>query len=56
MHVLREQGLTDLSIPVGQLSAYVALAGLAGVIAAAWPARQASSMDILRAIALPDPG
>src|SRR5215210_7944164 len=39
VHLLREKGLTDLSVPVGQLGAYVAAAVAAGVVAAAWPAR-----------------
>jgi len=51
VRVLREQGLTDLSIPVGQLLTYLVLAAGAGVLAAAWPARRAARMDILRAIA-----
>ena len=51
VRVLREQGLTDLSVPTGQLATYLAVAATAGVIAAAWPARRATSMDILRAIA-----
>ncbi len=51
VHVLREQGLTDLSVPVRQLATYLLLAGAAGVVAAAWPARRATTMDILRAIA-----
>jgi putative ABC transport system permease protein len=53
VRVLREQGLTDLSIPVGQLAAYLALAAAAGVLAAAWPARRATRMDILAAISAP---
>ena len=51
VQVLREQGLTDLSLPVRQLLTYLLLAATAGVAAAAWPARRATSMDILRAIA-----
>ncbi|HEX7189663.1 MAG TPA: FtsX-like permease family protein [Actinomycetes bacterium] len=51
VHVLREQGLTDLSVPLVQLLGYLALAAAAGVLAAAWPARRATSMDILGAIA-----
>ncbi len=51
VRVLREQGLTDLSVPVGQLAMYLLLAAGAGVLAAAWPARRATRMDILAAIA-----
>jgi putative ABC transport system permease protein len=51
VHVLREQGLTDVAVPFGQLAVYVALAGAAGVAAAALPARRAARMDVLRAIA-----
>ena len=45
------EGLTDLSVPLSQLAAYVAAAVVAGVLAAAWPARRATRMDILGAIA-----
>jgi putative ABC transport system permease protein len=51
VRVLHDQGLTDLSVPVGQLATYLLVAASAGVVAAAWPARRATSMDILRAIA-----
>jgi putative ABC transport system permease protein len=51
VHLLREKGLTDLSVPLGQLVAYVAAAVVAGVLAAAWPARRATRMDVLAAIA-----
>ena len=40
-----------LSIPGGQLLIYVILAGLAGVAAAAFPARRAARLDVLSAIA-----
>jgi len=48
---LRDQGLTVLSIPGGQLVFYVILAGIAGVIAGIWPARRASKLNVLEAIA-----
>ena len=51
VHLLREKGLTDLSVPLSQLAAYVAAAVVAGVLAAAWPARRATRMDVLAAIA-----
>jgi putative ABC transport system permease protein len=47
---LRDEGLTDLSVPVTRLGLYVLVAVLAGVLAAAMPARRASNLDILRAI------
>jgi putative ABC transport system permease protein len=51
VHVLRERGLTDLSVPIGQLLIYLVLAASAGVLAAAHPARVAANMNVLRAIA-----
>jgi putative ABC transport system permease protein len=48
---LRNQGVTELSFPVGQLAVYLLLAALAGVIAAWLPARRASRLNVLQAIA-----
>ena len=48
---LRNQGVTELSFPVGQLAIYLLLAPLAGVIAAWLPARRASRLNVLQAIA-----
>jgi putative ABC transport system permease protein len=47
---LKDQGITQLSVPGGQLIFYVLLAGFAGVIAAIWPARRASKLNVLEAI------
>jgi putative ABC transport system permease protein len=47
---LRNEGVTEFVLPVGQLVAYLVLAGLAGVLAAIWPARRASKLDVLQAI------
>ncbi len=47
---LHDQGLTVLAFAPGQLITYVVIAGLIGVLAAAWPARRAAKLDILRAI------
>ncbi|HVR31560.1 MAG TPA: ABC transporter permease [Acidimicrobiia bacterium] len=47
---LEDDGLRTFAIPFGQLGVWVALAALAGVIAAIGPARKASRLDILRAI------
>ncbi|HYT10390.1 MAG TPA: ABC transporter permease, partial [Mycobacteriales bacterium] len=48
---LRNQGVTELSFPVGQLALYLLLAAVAGVIAAWLPARRASRLNVLQAIA-----
>ena len=48
---MRSQGFTEFSIPFGQLLVITALAAVAGVVAAIWPARRASRLDILDAIA-----
>jgi putative ABC transport system permease protein len=47
---LGDIGLRGLAIPGGQIAVYVLLAGLAGVLAAAWPARSAARMNVLEAI------
>ncbi len=47
---LHDQGFTQLSIPGVQLVIVVVLAALAGVLAAAYPARRASRFDVLAAI------
>jgi putative ABC transport system permease protein len=51
VHILRDNGLTDLAVPGRQLSLYVGLAVAAGVLAAALPARRATRLDVLAAIA-----
>jgi len=48
---LVDQGVTELTFPVGQLAVYLVLAAVAGVIAAWLPARRASRLNVLRAIA-----
>jgi putative ABC transport system permease protein len=47
---LKDQGFTKFSVPIGQLVFISVLAGFAGVLAAIWPARRASRLDILAAI------
>ncbi|MBD0691043.1 ABC transporter permease [Streptomyces sp. CBMA123] len=42
-------GLTTV-LPYGQLALFLALAGLVGLVAALWPARRASRLDILSSI------
>jgi putative ABC transport system permease protein len=47
---IADQGIDVLSIPWLQLVLFVALAALAGVLAAVLPARRAARLDVLRAI------
>ncbi|MEZ0233885.1 MAG: ABC transporter permease [Actinomycetota bacterium] len=47
---LRNEGVTEFVVPVGQLVVYLMLAGLAGVLAAIWPARRAAKLNVLEAI------
>ena len=42
--------MTEFVVPVGQLVVYLMLAGLAGVLAAIWPARRAAKLNVLEAI------
>jgi putative ABC transport system permease protein len=43
--------VTTIALPAGQLLADLALAGTAGLLAAAVPARRAARLDLLIAIA-----
>ncbi len=47
---MRDEGITGISIPGPQIALYVALAALAGVLAAVGPARSAAKVDVLRAV------
>jgi putative ABC transport system permease protein len=47
---LKNEGVSELVVPVGQLAIYLVLAGLAGVLAAIWPARRAAKLNVLEAI------
>jgi putative ABC transport system permease protein len=47
---IADQGIDVLAIPWVQLVTFVALAALAGVLAAVLPARRAARLDVLRAI------
>jgi putative ABC transport system permease protein len=49
VEALRDDGLV-LSIPVGLVLVVIALAGLAGVLAAIAPARRASKLNIVEAL------
>ena len=48
---LIDQGVTELSFPVTQLAVYLVLAAVAGVLAAWLPARRASKLNVLQAVA-----
>jgi len=48
---LKDQGITDLVIPFSSLVVFLVLSGLLGMAAAIWPARRASRLDVLAAIA-----
>lgn len=45
-----DEGLQVLEFPAGRLAAYVVVAGLAGVLAAVFPARRAARLDVLEAV------
>ena len=47
---LKDQGIKAISIPVPQLVLYVALAAVAGVLAAVGPSRSAAKVDVLKAV------
>ena len=47
---LADDGLDRVALPVGQLVAGLVFAGLAGMLAALYPAMKAARMDVLRAI------
>jgi putative ABC transport system permease protein len=47
---LEGEGITAISVPVPQVALFVALAALAGVVAAIGPARSAAKVDVLRAV------
>ena len=51
VQALDEDGITRLTIPTTQLAVILGLAAVAGVLAAAGPARKAARLNILRAIA-----
>jgi len=50
VQALADEGLGAFSIPVGQVVLALVLAAVAGVVAAIWPARKASRMNILDAV------
>ncbi len=50
VEALKDEGLTEMVVPVGQLVGIVLVAALAGVGAAILPARRAARLDVLDAI------
>jgi putative ABC transport system permease protein len=50
VRALRGQGISEFTLPVGQLVGFVLAAGVAGVLAAILPGRRAARIDMLRAI------
>ncbi|MBV9416603.1 MAG: ABC transporter permease [Solirubrobacterales bacterium] len=48
---LRDNGVTNLAVPVGTLIAFLIVSAGLGLIAATWPARRAANLDVLAAIA-----
>jgi putative ABC transport system permease protein len=47
---LKDQGIKAISIPGPQIALYVALAAVAGILAAVGPARSAARVDVLKAV------
>jgi putative ABC transport system permease protein len=50
-HALAGQGISVLSVPVIRLGLFLAMAGVIGFLAALWPARRASRLRVLDAVA-----
>jgi putative ABC transport system permease protein len=48
---LREQGITDIVVPIPSLVLFLVISGVLGLAAASWPARRAAKLDVLTAIA-----
>ncbi|TIC87514.1 FtsX-like permease family protein [Nocardioides sp. GY 10113] len=48
--VLKDEGIEAISVPFGQIGVYVAIAAVAGVLAAVGPARSAAKVDVLKAV------
>jgi putative ABC transport system permease protein len=51
VRALRDEGITDLTLPWAQMGAYLGLAALVGVLAAVLPAIRAARTNVLTAIA-----
>ena len=50
VRALEDQGVTEFTLPPAQLALIVAMGGVAGVLAAAGPARRAAKLNVLEAI------
>ncbi|HMG25707.1 MAG TPA: FtsX-like permease family protein [Acidimicrobiia bacterium] len=50
IQALKDQGFTRFAPPAGQLILVVIVGGLAGVLAAVFPARRAAKLDVLQAV------
>lgn len=50
VRALNDEGITEFAVPVTKLLIVLGVGALAGVVAAALPARRAARMDVLRAI------
>jgi putative ABC transport system permease protein len=48
--VLKDEGIDSISVPVAQIAVYVAVAAVAGILAAIGPARSAAKVDVLKAV------
>jgi putative ABC transport system permease protein len=48
---LRQEGITETSVPYFTLAIFLIVAAALGLIAAGWPARRAAKLDVLAAIA-----
>ena len=48
---LKQQGITDVVVPVSSLIVFLVFSGFLGLGAASWPARRAAKLDVLAAIA-----
>jgi putative ABC transport system permease protein len=48
---LRNDGVTNVAVPVASLIGFVFVSAILGLIAASWPARRAAGLDVLTAIA-----
>jgi putative ABC transport system permease protein len=48
---LRNNGVTNIAVPVPSLIAFLVISALLGLAAASWPARRAANLDVLAAVA-----
>ena len=48
---LRQEGITDIVVPLTSLVTFLFISALLGLGAASWPARRAAKLDVLAAIA-----